>query len=701
MLRTFRLAIAGMLIGLATTAQAGNLLVAGSPGYDQATNTGLKDSGIYVVPGSGVNNSGTAVGYSGKYVNGSNMGYSAVRWDASGTAATELGKLGAYSSDFRVARAYAVNDAGTAVGWSDKYVGITDMGYSAVRWDASSTAPTELGNLGTQSGGVDGVAYAQAFAVNNAGTAVGYSEKYVGIDYKGTRAVRWDASGTAATELGNIGTYSSGVTLAKAYAINTAGTTVGYSEKIVSDSDLGTRAVRWDASGTAATELGNLGTYSSGSTNACAYAVNDAGTAVGYSLKYVSGIVATMGSRAVRWDSSGTAATELGNLGTDSSGVTNAVAYAVNASGTAVGYATKYVSGNSMGNRAVRWDSSGTASTELGNLGTNSSGVTNAYAYAVNDAGTAVGYATKYVSGSSMGNRAVIWLPDASAIDLNNLGVAPVPAGGTWMLTTAKAISADGWVAGEGTFDPDGAGPLASYTRLWVAQVGLGGTWTQATGGTWGRGPNWSTGTPAMQVGNAVFNLNSAYTVALDRDELTKTITISAGTVEIDCNGHTLSTESGLSIANGATLKGTGTIISNITNAGTIAPGNSPGILSINGSLTNSNTLEFEIANLSSHDKINVTGVFSAAGTIAVKLLNGYAPADGDMFNLMSFGSFANSGYVFDFSQAGLPAGMQWDTVIFATTGSISVVPEPGTLALLCTAGLGMLTCVWRRKNEK
>ena len=169
-----------------------------------------------------------------------------------------------------------------------------------------------------------------------------------------------------------------------------------------------------------------------------------------------------------------------------------------------------------------------------------------------------------------MGSHAVIWLPDASVIDLNDLGLTPVPAAGAWILNTAKAISADGWVAGEGTFDPDGAGPLASYTRLWVAQVGLGGTWTNAAGGTWGRGPNWSTGTPAMQVGSATFNLNSAYTVALDRDELTKTIAISAGTVTINCNGYTLSTESGLSIAVGAMLKENGSILSDILNSGTL-----------------------------------------------------------------------------------------------------------------------------------
>ena len=77
-------------IGLGATAQAGLLQVAGSPEYDPATQTGLKDGEIAVPPGGpGVNNSGTAVGRSIKYDSGVDMGQRAVRWDASGTAATE------------------------------------------------------------------------------------------------------------------------------------------------------------------------------------------------------------------------------------------------------------------------------------------------------------------------------------------------------------------------------------------------------------------------------------------------------------------------------------------------------------------------------------------------------------------------------------------------------------------------------------
>jgi len=156
----------------------------------------------------------------------------------------------------------------------------------------------------------------------------------------------------------------------------------------------------------------------------------------------------------------------------------------VNDAGTAVGYATKYDAGVSKGTRAVRWDASGTAAAELGNLGTDATGYTRAYANAVNDAGTAVGYAEKYDAGSSIGNRAVYWGLDGAAVDLNTL---IDPASG-WTLTEASAISDTDWIVGIGSYDPDGAGGLDAYDRLFLMQVpepatlsllaaGLGAVW--------------------------------------------------------------------------------------------------------------------------------------------------------------------------------------------------------------------------------
>ena len=113
--------------------------------------------------------------------------------------------------------------------------------------------------------------------------------------------------------------------------------------------------------------------------------------------------------------------------------------------------------------------------------------------------------------------------------------------------------------------------------------------------------------------------------------------------------------------------------------------------------MTNTGTLKFAIADLTTYDQIELSGALVAAGTIAI-VLDGYAPQLGDSFDLIRFGSFVDDGYAFSFSDASLPAGLAWDTSDFSTTGSIRVVPEPGTFVLLGISGAaGLLACAWRR----
>ena len=462
--------ITAALLVPGAAARAAPLAVYGGPTYDGATDTGYSWAGTYPdhirypnVPGRAVNDAGTAVGYAWKFDLGAQMGTRAIRWDASGTPATELGNLATgFPGEMRV-EVHAINDAGVAAGYATKREGDDIKGLRAVRWDASGTAATELDALGTDS---HGDTQSRAYAINGAGTTVGYAITYEAGEALGDRAVRWDASGTAATQLGDLGTLPWGTGESCAYAINDSGTAVGYAMKYGDRLPQGYRAVRWDASGTAATELGGLGLSASGYSGARALAINDAGTAVGFARKYDGG--ASKGNRAVRWDASGTAATELGNLGTAGSGVAETYACDINASGTVIGFAEKH-DGNSMrGYRAVRWDASGTAATELGHLGTDRRGFAAAYAWAINDSGTAVGTAVKYEdSGRELGLRAVCWDADGAAVDLNTL----IDPNGGWLLTKASSISNTGWIAGVGAFDPDGAGGLDAYDRLFLVRV--------------------------------------------------------------------------------------------------------------------------------------------------------------------------------------------------------------------------------------
>ncbi len=652
------------------------LLVVGSPGYNASTGTGFRDAEFRDSPGAIVNNSGTAVGWANKYVSGSNKGSRAVRWDSSGTA-VELDVLGTGSNGGTSAEAYAINDTGMAVGWVEKYVSGQPRGKRAVRWNASGTTATELGTLGTDVFGND---YAQAFAVNAAGDTVGWSTKPNGQSNPGVYAVRWDANRTPAEAMEHLAASQSNGMKAEAYAVNNSNYAVGWSDKHNSVSWNGTRAVSWNY--TNAQELGVLGVAPQQDlAHARAYAINSSRTVVGYSTKCCSGT--NLGTRAVRWHQGNTTPTELDILGHDGAGRTDAEAFAVNDTSVTVGWATKWVSGNNKGRRAVRWAAFPFETiTELGNLGT-ADGSTDSVANGLNAAGTAVGLSRKYVATINQGNRAAIWLPDASVIDMNGLGIIANPNDGSWLLESAKSISADGWVAGSGTFTPNVG---SAYTRLWVTQVGLGGNWTNAfTGnlnGTWGRGPQWSTGTPAMQVGNAAFNSSAAYTVSLDRNETTRSITVTAGDVAFSLNGYSLSTSLGSTVGSSSRLRigssGTATITGGLTNNGTLGPGTSVGTLNISGNYAQSSggKLQVELASPTNFDRLQVNGNAALAGTLEVSLINGYMPAVGDSFDIFDRNSVSGSFTTLDLPD--LTGGLQWDASMLYSSGIISVVGLEG-----------------------
>ncbi len=74
----------------------------------------------------------------------------------------------------------------------------------------------------------------------------------------------------------------------------------------------------------------------------------------------------------------------------------------------------------------------------------------------------------------------------------------------------------------------------------------------------------------------------------------------------------------GFTVQPGARLGGAGLIVGNVTNRGTVNPGNSPGVLTINGDFnqTNSGILEIEVANPNVFDRLIVSGTAALDGTL-------------------------------------------------------------------------------------
>lgn len=150
-----------------------------------------------------------------------------------------------------------------------------------------------------------------------------------------------------------------------------------------------------------------------------------------------------------------------------------------------------------------------------------------------------------------------------------------------------------------------------------------------------------------------------------------------------------------------ASLSGSGTVVGNfvVQNGGQIAPGNSPGTLTVTGDLAvDASTLTIELGGTGAgeFDVLDVSGAldFTGGSTVAVQF---FAPldlgtiADGDTFDIITAGTLTGlTAGNFDFSAVGGSA--VWDTTITGTGASIrfvSAVPEPGSLALLGLAAVG------------
>lgn len=438
--------------------------LAGGPTWDQASQTGYIRPQLPIRPGRTAGD-GLGVG-SVSFLDASGGGGTrAVRWNADGWK--ELGGLGVDANGSFQSYVYGTDAIGRAVGNAEKYAADgSDLGNRPVRWDAGSSTAVELDSLGT---GPDGMAFGTASAVNAAGTTAGDVNKYLpdGTEV-GRRAVRWDAGGTAVTELGHIGAGTDGQTNTSVNAINENGDIAGWGMKRDGDTFLGSRAVRWAAGSTDATELGVLGKDPDGSSFAQAYDINDTGTAVGSGTRY-HGTVST-GQGAIRWAAGATAATELEPLGTDKDGNASANAYAVNNAGAAVGSSSRYDgSGTYLGDRAARWGAGGTACTELEQLEISPTGQAQSFAFDVNNAGLSVGTAFSYSDDrpEAPGDRAVLWTKDGTLVDLTSL----LPADSGWTLSRAMSISDTNWVTGIGLYDPDGDGEAFAYLRLFLMRV--------------------------------------------------------------------------------------------------------------------------------------------------------------------------------------------------------------------------------------
>lgn len=179
----------------------------------------------------------------------------------------------------------------------------------------------------------------------------------------------------------------------------------------------------------------------------------------------------------------------------------------------------------------------------------------------------------------------------------------------------------------------------------------------------------------------------------------------SGGTLSngVSLSGGILSLNGSLSglatIASGAVLTGSGSV-ENVQLDGTLRPGNSPSLLTVEGDLTMGSTAvsEFEIQGDErgvTFDAVNLLGgELTYGGTLSIALL-GYFPTLGETFNLFSgFGGQSGTFTAIVFNKPGYAA--DFDYALGDLT--FTAVPEPSVFALAAAFAVGALVVIRRRR---
>jgi autotransporter-associated beta strand protein len=170
-------------------------------------------------------------------------------------------------------------------------------------------------------------------------------------------------------------------------------------------------------------------------------------------------------------------------------------------------------------------------------------------------------------------------------------------------------------------------------------------------------------------------------------------------------------------VYNGATLGGTGRVAGAVTvlPGGTLAPGASPGILTVAGAVTFSSGSAFAVAlngptpgnGANNYGQLNLTGGGSANLGGATLLTNlGYAPSAADSLSIITggpiTGTFINAPNNTPFPIGSFGGTTYTATITYGATAMVvsnfQPVPEPAHLLALAAAGLGVACFVRRRR---
>lgn len=207
------------------------------------------------------------------------------------------------------------------------------------------------------------------------------------------------------------------------------------------------------------------------------------------------------------------------------------------------------------------------------------------------------------------------------------------------------------------------------------------------------------------------------------RAHLGSTLSLSDSQAELEISPSTISSDGGrvtignvaesetvpgaIVIGAGGALKGIGTILGDVFNAGgSVLPGLSPGALHIQGNyLQSSNgriTLEIGGAVPGSFDQLFVAGDLDLAGLVSLSFVNGFLPTAGDTFDLFHVSGDLDASDA-AFNWLNMPPDLKFipsiDNGVFVA--KIAAVPEPSTAVLAASGALLAIGAQLRSRRRR
>ncbi len=150
----------------------------------------------------------------------------------------------------------------------------------------------------------------------------------------------------------------------------------------------------------------------------------------------------------------------------------------------------------------------------------------------------------------------------------------------------------------------------------------------------------------------------------------------------INLGGGILNPGETLILDTGDSLIGSGTLDSNLENAGTVSPGSSPGIITVDGDYTQESlgTLAIQLAGTTpgtDYDQLVVTGVATLSGTLDVSLIPDFTPTAGQNFAIMTYAS--HTGEFDTLELPSLSGDLEW-VLEYGPTTLLLKIPSSVTL---------------------